>query len=206
MVFDTIAIMRKSWNPESILRELKALYRKKADLSYNAMCRKHQSLLSAAAYHFGSYKKAVMKAGLDYRNVLRRPQWTRERIISIIRAAHAKKLDLSWSRVTRRTDEVGHAAFASLQPRLFGSWRAALKASRVARERVSRYQAWDALSMVKAIKDRKRKGDALSSGLMQKENPAMHAAALRLFGSWDMALEAASIKPESVRLRRSSER
>ena len=54
------------WDRPEILRTLKKLSRDGADLSYNALAAKNQSLVSAAAYHFGSYRKAVEKAGIDY--------------------------------------------------------------------------------------------------------------------------------------------
>jgi hypothetical protein len=38
---------------------------------------------------------------------------------------------------------------------------------------------------------------------MQKEDPGLHAAAVRHFGSYDAALRRAGIKPEEVRRRRS---
>jgi len=58
--------------------ELKRLHRARADISYNRMARTAQSLVSAAAIQFGSYRKAVELAGIDYTSVLRRPRWTRQ--------------------------------------------------------------------------------------------------------------------------------
>ena len=70
------------WDKDQIVRALRKLHRSGADLSYNALARKKQSLVSAAAYHFGSYRKAVEKAGIDYAEVTRRPRWTKAAIIS----------------------------------------------------------------------------------------------------------------------------
>ena len=46
-----------------------------------------QALLSAAAYHYGSYRIAVEKAGIDYADVIRRPRWTKPRIIRLLKEA-----------------------------------------------------------------------------------------------------------------------
>ena len=61
----------KKWTKPLILRELKRLHKSHADLSYTALGRRKQSLLSAAAYHFGSYRSAVQHAGIEYDEVLR---------------------------------------------------------------------------------------------------------------------------------------
>src|SRR4051812_494252 len=47
---------RMVWDKNEILQAIKKLHRQKKDLSYNAMTRRAQPLVSAAAYHFGSYR------------------------------------------------------------------------------------------------------------------------------------------------------
>ena len=47
------------WDKDEVVRALKKLHRSGVDLSYNALAKRKQSLVSAAAYHFGSYRKAV---------------------------------------------------------------------------------------------------------------------------------------------------
>src|SRR5277367_5770782 len=117
-----------AWTRDSILHELRRLHKSGGELSYNGLARKQQALVSAAAYHFGSYSNAIKQAGIDYADVLRRPRWTKVRIIKLIKDARKKGHELYWSAVTKRRDELGKAAFASLQPRLFGRWEKALAA------------------------------------------------------------------------------
>src|SRR6266513_1818771 len=131
------------WDKDEILQTIKKLSRHKKDLSYNAMTRRMQPLVSAAAYHFGSYRTAVERAGIDYATVIRRPRWTRPLIIGLIKLAKRKNEDLHWSAVTKRRDELGRAAFASLQPRLFGSWDRALHAAGLDADEINRYRKWD---------------------------------------------------------------
>src|SRR5580692_5129871 len=106
------------WTKNEILREIRRLHKSGSDLSYNGLSGTKQSLVSAAAYHFGSYRRAVEQAGIDYSTILRRPRWTKARIIGLIKAAKRRGDDLYWSAVTHRRDELGKAAFAALQPRL----------------------------------------------------------------------------------------
>jgi len=190
------------WTKTSILDALKKFHKKGSDLSYNAMARSKQSLVSAAAYHFGSYRKACEKAGIDYSEVTRRPRWSKPLIIKMVKAAYRDGADLHWSAVTSRGDELGRAAFASLQPRLFGSWDRALVASGLDSGEISRYRTWDKSSIVAEIKELKAAQAVLNSGAVQKNDPGLHAAAVRHFSTYDAALKAAGIDPLSVRRRR----
>src|ERR1700688_3205754 len=103
------------WNKSRILQALRKLHKEGVDLSYNEMASRRQSLVSAAAYHFGSYRKAVEKAGIDYAAVTRRPRWDKASIIKLIKQARRDGEDLHWSAVTVRGDELARGAFAALQ-------------------------------------------------------------------------------------------
>jgi len=189
------------WNEPRILQAILKLYHANAPLSYNALSRKNQALLSAAAYHFGSYRRAVEKAGIDYAAVLRRPRWNKAMIIAEIKKAKRAGHDLHWSAVTKRRDELGKAAFASLQPRLFGTWDRALHAAGLDADDINLYRKWNRNSIAFELKHMAAEGEPLSSGAVQKDDPGLHAAALRYFGNYDAALKAAKINPASVRQR-----
>lgn len=190
------------WSKPEIIKALRKLHRAGEDLSYNALSAKKQALVSAAAYHFGGYRNAVEAAGLSYDDIIRRPRWTKPLIIRLIKTARRGGEDLHWSAVIKRRDELGKAAFASLQPRLFGSWDRALHAAGLDADEVSRYRKWSADTVVSELRARSREHEPLNSGALQRENPGLHAAAVRHFISYDSALRAARLDPESVRARR----
>jgi hypothetical protein len=190
------------WDKALIVAALKKLHKQGADLSYNRLAAEHQSLVSAAAYHFGSYRKAIEKTGIDYAEVIRRPRWSKMTIIAQIKKGRREGHDLNWSAITKRRDELGKAAFASLQPRLFGSWDRALHAAGLDADEVNRYRKWDKNTIVFDLKARARDGEALNSGALQQEDPGLHAAAVRHFGGYDKALKAAKVDPQVVRQRR----
>src|SRR5260221_387348 len=150
------------WDKPRILQKLRQLHKAGKDLSYNAMCRRFQPLLSAAAYHFESYRAAVEKAGIDYALVSRRPRWTKLRIIQMIKKAKRDGEDLHWSAVTQRRDELGKAAFAALQPRLFGRWDRALQGAGLDAGEVARYRKWDRNSIVFELKSCAQAREALN--------------------------------------------
>ncbi len=186
------------WNKTNILSALRKLHKSGADLSYNALAKQNQSLVSAAAYHFSSYRKAVEKSGIDYASVTCRPRWDRASIIRIVKAAKRNGEDLHWSAVTQRRDELGRAAFAALQPRLFGNWERALTASGLDADEISRYRRWNKDSIVFELRCRFREHEPLNSGALQSEDPGLHAAAVRHFGNYDAALRAARVDPLRV--------
>ncbi len=190
------------WDEPRIIHKLRKLHRSGAAMCYADLARSNQSLLSAAAYHFGSYRAAIGKARIDYAEVLQRPRWTKQRIIALIKRAKRDGQDLHWGAVTKRRDELGKAAFASLQRRLFGRWDRALHAAGLDADDVACYRTWDRNTIVFELRARAREGEALSSGALQKEDPALHAAAVRYFGNYDKALRAARLDPDRLRLRR----
>src|SRR5947208_8595842 len=191
------------WTKEEILYSLRKLYKDGRDLSYNALARRKQSLVSAAAYHFGSYRRAVERAGIDYATVVRRPRWTKQAIIGLIKTARRTDEDLHWSAVTKRRDELGRAAFASLQPRLFGSWDRALHGAGLDADDVNRYRKWNRNTIVFELRGRAKEHEPLNSGAVQRDDPGLHAAAVRHFSNYDAALRAARLDPQTVRARRS---
>jgi hypothetical protein len=190
------------WNKREILAEIRRQHKKGVGLSYNQLSAKMQSLVSAAAYHFGSYRRAVQQAGIEYSTVLRRPRWTKARIIALIKSAHRRGEQLNWSSVTHRRDELGKAAFASLQPRLFGKWQRALHAAGLDGQEIARYRRWDKTSITHELKSRARNGQPVNSGALQAHDPGLHAAAVRYFGAFDAALRAAGLDPLKFRRRR----
>ena len=190
------------WDKATILAALKRLHKQGAELSYGAVAKRQQSLVSAAAYHFGSYRSAVERAGIDYAAVVRRPRWTKAGIIKLVKDARKADQALHWSAITKRRDELGKAAFASLQPRLFGSWDRALHAAGLDADEVNRYRKWTKESVVSELKARSREAEPMNSGAVQRDDPGLHAAAVRHFAGYDHALRAAKLDPDKVRQRK----
>jgi hypothetical protein len=190
------------WNEKRILRELRRLHKAEENLAYTHLARKNQSLLSAAAYHFGSYRDAIAAAGIDYRKVLRRPRWTKQNIIALIKQARRDVENLHWSAVTRRRDELKLAAFASLQRRLFGSWDRALTAAGLDADEVAAYRKWDRNLICFELRSRRRENEPLNSAAVQQEDPSLHAAAVRYFGEYDAVLRRCGINPNRVKQRK----
>jgi hypothetical protein len=186
------------WTKEKILEHVRNLRKNNEDLSYNRVATEMQGLLSAANYHFGSWKNAVEAAGINYDKEVRRiPKWTKERIVSTIQNAHKGGVDLSWTNVSKHRDFAG-MAYAAIRDTRFGSWDDALSAAGLDPAKVRRYEAWDTEKIIRRIKERYRKSQGLNSKTMQIEDCKLFNAALKRYGGWDTALEAAGVDPDEV--------
>src|SRR5687767_3915370 len=96
---------------------------------------------------------------------------------------------------------MGRTAFASLLKRLFVSWDRELHGAGLDEDEINQNRKWDKNGIVFELKGRFRDSEPLNSGAVQKEDPGLHAAAVRHFGSYDNALRAAKVDPAKIRRR-----
>lgn len=179
------------WNRENIKEEIRKMSVAGRDLSYNSMARFCQPLVSAAAYHFGSYGDAVNAAGIEYAEKSKR--WTRKKVVALIRASHAAGKDLSWYASLKRKDSLSAAMHAAIRPRLFGSWRAALNAAGLDEIEIRKYLEWDQPTVAERLRQRFLSGNSMDAGIIQKEDQKLYCAATRYFMSYELALRVAGV-------------
>ncbi len=188
------------WTRKSIIAEIKRLHSEGERLNYSAAEANHLNLVRAAAWHYGTWRRAIETAGIDYEGLSRYQRWNKQRIIERIQELHKQGADLSWRSVSTELDP--SLAAAALRPNGFSSWREAVIAAGIDVEEVTRYKYWDNEKVLKAIKARKRNGEPMSSKSLQTTDQSLFCAARRRFGSWDGALEAAGYNADKIRLRR----
>lgn len=128
---------RMKWTREKILETIQECWARRGDVR-SEMVRRHQSgILGRAHQIFGSWRNAVRAAGVPETIPRRRRRgrpvkWTRERVLHEIRKeweANGKETPLQ-TMVTRRG-----AGIPSAASRYFGSWRRALRAAGVLRNK-----------------------------------------------------------------------
>lgn len=189
------------WNRKTILDEIRELHRSGEELNYSSAEENHLNLVRAAAWHYGTWKQAVELAGLNYDTVSKYRRWTRERVIQTIRDHHKAGHDLSWRAISTTVDPP--LAAAALRPNIgFETWREAVTTAGLNHDEIARYRHWTPERVIAEISELSKKGDPLSSKLVQMSNQSLYCAAKRRFKSWDEALEAAGINADQVRLRR----
>ena len=188
------------WTRKSIIAEINRLHDAGEPLNYSSAEENHLNLVRASAWHFGTWRRAVESAGVDYEGLSRYQRWSKARIVARIRELDRQKKDLSWRSVSLEIDPP--LAAAAVRAGGFKNWREAISASGINVEDVARYKVWDQAKIIKAIRARKRAGELLSSKSVQQSDQRLFCAACRHFGSWDAALLAAGLNVEKIRLRR----
>lgn len=176
---------------KKVIRAIRAARRDGKPLNYRAMRAHDLKLVSLACHHFGSWKSAIESAGLDYKQIARKPLWTKDRVIRLLKQAKRRGRDLNWTKVIARNDPLARAAYAAISKRLFGSWPRALSAAGIDPDMEILHVKWDRESIVWDIRQLDADGSDLGSREIQLTEPALHAAAVRHFGSWRAAVNAA---------------
>jgi hypothetical protein len=186
------------WNKDHVVAELQRLHRRNYDLSFTAQ--RSGALWRAAYRHFGSYRKAVEAAGLDYASLARkRGRWDRGTIIQNLRHLFRQGRNIS-SRGLRRSHTSLHAAAIHW----FGSYRQAIEAAKLPWAKVTRRSPnyWNRAAIVAQIRERYRHGQPIHHAAMDREQPHVVVAAYRYFGHYGPAVDAAGLKyKERVRVR-----
>jgi hypothetical protein len=176
------------------------MHKAKEDMSYASLEQKHLSLMRASAWHYGTWRRAVEEAGIDYETLSRYRRWTKDRIVARIQELYAEGQDLSWRAISQEVDPA--LAASALRPNGFGSWPEAIEAAGLDINDVARYKYWNEERVLKAIKERHKAGVNLSSRNAQKNDQSLFCAARRRFETWDKALEAAGLDASKIRIRK----
>jgi hypothetical protein len=188
------------WTRKTIISEIKRLHDANEELYYSKAEDNHLNLVRAAGWHFGTWRRAIEAAGIDYESLSKYQRWNKKKVVERIRELHTQGQDLNWRAVSTHVDPP--LAAAALRANGYSSWRDAIAAAGLDIESVARYKEWDDEKVLKAIRARKRAGLSLFSKSLQVEDQSLFCAARRRFGSWDGALNAAGFKAENIRLRR----
>lgn len=188
------------WTRKSIIAEIKRLHEAGEELYYSKAEDNHLNLVRASGWHYGTWRRAVEAAGIDYESLSRYQRWNKKKIVERIQELHAQGQSLHWRAISTHVDPP--LAAAALRSNGFNSWREAIAAAGFDIDSVARYKEWDNEKVLKAIRRRKRAGLSMFSKSLQNEEQPLFCAARRRFGSWDAALNAAGLDADSIRLRK----
>ena len=134
---DYNAIQRKEhptrWSPENVITAIHCRQQQKRFLSNQYVAAEDPALHSAGRRYFGTWRKAVEAAGLDYKNIARNEpsfnaqsycKWSKNEIIAAILKREKGKLQLSGINVGEQDSRLLNAG-----KRYFGTWRKAVEAA-----------------------------------------------------------------------------
>jgi hypothetical protein len=178
------------WTPQRVIEAIQDRY-VRGSPARSAGFGDH-SLRDAARRIFGNWPAAMAAAGLPPSlGEQKTRSWDRETVIEAIRQWRRDGRDLS---KVYKEDRPLYAAAATY----LGTWRAAMKAAGFQVRR----QQWTRRRVIDELQRRQRERRSLEG--VWKEDGLLYAAAIRVFGRWHKALEAAGLAGKPGKRRRPS--
>ena len=176
------------WPEEDILRGIRQAYAQGETLLGREFRARHPQLyLSACSKRrFGSWKQALLAAGLDYEEIRSRRFWNRPRIVEKIRELHRAGEKLIWSYLDRAHPQLYRAA---RRKENFGCWRNALAAAEISYTEARQPAEWTREEVREALQELRSLGADLSGETAREKHPHLRAGAEARFGSWEQALQ-----------------
>jgi hypothetical protein len=179
--------MRNTWTRERIIREI--LEREAAGRSLTVGGDGVDKQLYAASRRiFGSWRNAIIAAGIPPERVLTWERWSPAKILATVRTLSRRSRPLTTDQVDQRYRNLVSAA-----RRHFGSWSKALLAAGVDPARMQRVVPWTRERVIEAILTRMLRSDPLVARLIEPRS--LVEAGQRFFGSWRAAVDAAGLDP-----------
>lgn len=180
------------WSKSKVIRAIKNRYAKGLPLSGAALdCSDDHVLKTAGQRYFGSWRNAIIAAGLSPEEIGMSEEWPEERILSELRAL-----------VGRGGSMAASENLQIIARNHFGTLRNAVAAAGIKPEEFFQRKRWTREMIINAIRERKQKGLSLTPSGAEKDDCSLVSTATRVLGSWRKALITAGIDPEQVYSRR----
>jgi hypothetical protein len=183
------------WSKDEIIAQIRR--RKGKPLHHAAMQREMPALVLAAYRYFGTYRKAVEAAGIDYEGVRVRPQrvWNSRRILRELKEEKRAKSGLWQGEIKRKRPDLLRAA-----QRHFGSYGRAAKAAGYSEAalRPPPFRRWSHKEVVAELQGLHRRREPLNPTHLREHRPYLIRVSARRFGSYRKAVAAAGIDYTSV--------
>ncbi|MDB5292013.1 MAG: hypothetical protein JWL69_3254 [Phycisphaerales bacterium] len=194
-----------SWDRALILRRLREVKARGGDLSVSGIKKADSSLSGAIHRHFRCHDDALTAAGIDTKAARRpkgyAPKYTREWIVNQLRQLRAGGGELNSKAIQKNDYRLAHAI-----RRVFRFHGPALRAAGIDPEAVRKSGGtgltWTRERIAQTLRELHARGEDLKPGAIRKAHDRIYSAALRQFGGYDAALEAAGIDPKTVRTHR----
>jgi hypothetical protein len=179
--------MRNTWTRERVIRHILDREAEGRALTVGGDGVDKQ-LYSAARRIFGSWRNAIIAAGIPPERVLTWERWTPAKILAKIRAISRRSRPLTTDQVDRRYGNLVSAA-----RRHFGSWSKAALAAGVDPTKMQRVVPWTRERVIEAILTRALRSDPLVARLVEPRS--LVEAGHKFFGGWRAAIAAAGLDP-----------
>jgi hypothetical protein len=179
------------YSPERVLSKIRERCHALSNLSAHHTQSRERRLYDAACRHFGSWRAALIAAGINPQNVRRQSkprQLDKQQIIQALRQHDKAGLSLSWSKCCYENQKLASAAKYAFQ-----GWRWALIAAGLNPEIcvTPGGPPWDRQQVIQELQRRNQAGKTLNCMGVRKDDRVLYAAVHRYFGSWSEAVQMA---------------
>lgn len=178
----------EKWTRERIIREILARESAGEALIANHRQGVGSRLYQAGTRMFGSWRNALLAAGISPVQAQLTERWPPEKVLATIIALSRKEPPLTPTQLQRR-----HGYLIRAAHRHFGSWAKAVVAAGVDPGKLRRVPRWTRDGIIKAILERALDNVPLGSRSVRPRSLADFG--VRAFGSWRAALLAAGVNP-----------
>jgi hypothetical protein len=180
----------KRWSKEEALRLIRESAAKGLPLNSGYMARTYPALAYAGRKYFGSWERALTVAGLDYSRIRRKSFWSRARVVERIHEIAKARQPLYVSAA-----ETKYGGLVGAATVYFGSWRKAITAAGMDYVKIKRQKEWSKKIIISEIRRMSRERLPMSTTIpVRAKYRTLHAAAVRYFGSWALAVKAAGLE------------
>lgn len=155
---------QKMWDQEAVVEEILRLYHNGIPLNTAALVGDFGYIRSAGEKYFGSWRKAVRAAGLNYskiRKARRKGWWTKPRILRALRNLERRGVRLSSKSIQR-----SHGALFRATLIQYGAWSTAVEAAGISYQKHSR--TWSTKAWLRRMGDAEYT-EKLATPLRRKE-------------------------------------
>lgn len=189
--------MRKRWSAEIVIREVRRQHRAGSPLNHTWVQLHRRSLVWAAHKYHGSWRAAVVAAGINYTEhclLVHQHRWDATVVVRLILDRKSKGLPLNSNFVQQHE----HGLYAAAV-RYHGGWRQAIVAAGLSyfsiRKRL--LSTWSKERVVAEILKRVQRHESIGGDAVDREDRALYQAAQRHFGKrgWAKARVAAGFTP-----------
>lgn len=180
------------WTRQEIIRSILRREAAGLQLSLGGEAPVDQALYQAASRVFGTWRNAVMAAGISPEKARSHESWRPARILAEIRALARRRRPLRPNELKREHGSLMRAARS-----FYGSWAAAIIAAGADPVRLRTFPPWTKDRIIEAILTRALRNESLRSHSVRPKSLA--SAGIRIFGSWAQALAAAGLDPRRYR-------
>ena len=185
--------MSRIWSKKKIKLKIRELHKNQISLNNLSMKKYNNDLFMAAIKSFKSWEEAVKSSGFDYDTIRKkRPKWTRDDILDSIKELEKSGADLNYADLSK----IGKNKLYHAGCRLFGNWSFALSEAGVDLKKVNhpiKESKWSKDDILSEIKHLDEIAHNLAGSDIKKSKQDLYSAAIRNFGSWRSALEAAEL-------------